>query len=120
VVDDEAIVRSVARTMLMKLGCTVETAANGLEALEIFRKKPDEFDCVLLDLSMPIMDGGETLQEIHAVRSSMPVILSSGYSRHDTMTRPEYAGNAGFLGKPFQADEMLEILKRALNKSDTA
>ena len=93
VVDDEAAVRNVTRIILERSGFTVLTAADGREAIKLFQKHGGKIVCVLLDLTMPHMDGEETYRELRRIRSDVPVILASGYSeqeiaKHFTESRP--------------------------------
>jgi signal transduction histidine kinase len=84
VVDDEALVRKVARRMLERVGYAVLTANDGLEAIELFERQRGSIDCVVLDLGMPRLGGIETMQRLRALAPELPVVLSSGYSqRHD-------------------------------------
>jgi len=113
-VDDEETVRAVAKRMLEKAGFTVLSAEHGPGALELFRRRPDEIDCVLLDLTMPHMDGGETFRALRAIRDDVPVILSSGYEKGEIVERFEGAGFAAFLQKPYHYDELVSALRRVL------
>jgi two-component system, cell cycle sensor histidine kinase and response regulator CckA len=71
--------------MLKHLGCEAIGAADGAEALEIFRRRRDEFRCVLCDLTMPGMNGWETLAALRQIRQDIPVILCSGYDEARVM-----------------------------------
>jgi len=78
VADDESSVRRVVRRMLERYGFTVVTCADGHEAVAIFRERPDEILLVILDVTMPNMDGGKAFREIRRIRPDAKVILSSG------------------------------------------
>jgi PAS domain S-box-containing protein len=104
VVDDEDTVRSVLARMLRSFGYEAVTATNGQEAVDFFHAGRDDFRAVLLDLTMPELDGAETFREIHRLRPTLPVILMSGYTEHDAVSRFGAQGLAGFLQKPFQPD----------------
>ncbi len=110
IVDDEEAVRSIGRRMLERLGFTVFTANNGLEALECLREHRDEITCVLLDLTMPQMDGEEAFREMRRTSPDITVLLCSGYNEQDATQRFVGKGLAGFLQKPFT----MRGLKRAL------
>jgi CheY-like chemotaxis protein len=105
VVDDEEIVRKVAKSALESYGYEVLLAANGKEALEVFRKKGRLIALVILDLTMPIMAGRETLQHLRAI-ADVPVILSSGYNEAEA--KRCFAGEplAGFVHKPYTSAEI--------------
>ena len=114
VVDDEETVRSVLMRMLRSFGYEAVTAANGQEAVDLFLAGRDDFRAVLLDLTMPELDGAETFREIHRLRPALPVILMSGYSEHDAVSRFGAQGLAGFLQKPFQPDVLRARLAAAV------
>lgn len=108
VADDEPSVRLVASRLLESFGFRVVLAANGLEALEAFRKSPDDFAAVLLDLTMPQMDGMEAFTAMRSIRADLPVVLMSGYTEQDAVSRFAGQGLAGFVQKPFSPAELRE------------
>ncbi|MEM7308072.1 MAG: response regulator [Planctomycetota bacterium] len=111
VVDDEETVREVTRDMLFTLGLNVVEARSGKEALEIVRRDDQRLELVLLDLTMPGMDGASTLDAIAALATGVPVVLMSGYAEPEIHRLVERA--AGFLRKPFNLDELEDALDRA-------
>ena len=115
VVDDEDSVRFVAAHMLKELGFESAPAVDGREAIETIRLAPDTFDVLLLDLTMPNLDGEQTLREVRRLRPDLPVVLMSGYSEQEATTRFGSAGPAGFLQKPFTHDELRAQLQGVLN-----
>jgi signal transduction histidine kinase/CheY-like chemotaxis protein len=105
--DDEEIVQITIKKILQKLNYSVLTADDGQQALQIYRKMHDQIDLVLLDLSMPIMDGEEVLQEIHKINPAAKVILFSGYDEVEASRRIHSLGGvAGFIEKPSLIDEL--------------
>jgi CheY-like chemotaxis protein len=120
VVDDEDLVRSMARAALERCGYTVEVAADGLLAVQAVSARPAYFDVVLLDLTMPAMSGDEALKEIHAIRSDIPVILSSGLSDSEALRRFEHRGLAGVLQKPYTASVLAHKVKQAIDQRPRA
>jgi CheY-like chemotaxis protein len=113
--DDEESVRGVASMMLGRLGYDVVVAEDGRRALEIFRERAGEISGVILDLTMPKLGGEECAREIRALRGDVPVILSSGYTANEVAGRLSGEdGIAGFLQKPYQLDELRDVLRRAL------
>lgn len=114
-VDDEETVRTVARRMLERIGMKVRTAEDGRQALALVKAEPDAFDCILLDLTMPHMDGEETFREIRLIRGDIPVVLSSGYNQQDLINRFAGKGLAGFIQKPYQVVLLREVLLHALS-----
>ena len=114
VVDDEGSVRSTARSTLERYGYRVLEAADGREALEIFRQKADEISLVLLDLTMPYMNGEEVLRELKVIRPSVQVLLSSGFNEVDAVRRFTGKDLAGFLQKPYTSSVLAEKVKKAV------
>ncbi len=110
-VEDEDSARELARIVLERAGLEVVEAADGLEAMAIFRTDPELFSCVLLDLTMPNMDGVETYSRLRAIRPDLRVILCSGYPEHAAMARFADLGLAGFLKKPYEPEELLKCLQ---------
>ncbi|MCX5752378.1 MAG: PAS domain S-box protein [Candidatus Krumholzibacteria bacterium] len=113
-VDDEEMVRAVAKRMLEQLGFSVLLATNGAEAIEIFRASLGTIACVVLDLTMPRMDGIETLAALRAISSDVKVILSSGYSEHEISKRFAGKGFSGFIEKPYRISELGDRLRNVL------
>jgi PAS domain S-box-containing protein len=114
VVDDEASVRRLVVTMVERLGFETLQAANGQDAVEVLRKHADCITCVLLDLTMPRMDGSEACLEIQRIRDDVPIILSSGYEEAELSERFEGYGVAGFIQKPYQTAKLRGVLQSAL------
>ena len=101
IADDEETIRVVGKQMLSRMGFSVLTAADGREAVEVFRKHADKIDCVLLDLTMPRMNGEEAFRELRRIRPDVRVILCSGYNEQDVTQHFAGKGLAGFIQKPY-------------------
>ena len=114
VVDDEETVRIAAKIMLERRGFTVLTAEDGRAALEVFRSRVDEIVVVLLDLTMPRLDGEETFRELRRIRPDVRVIISSGYNEQETTSRFAGKGLAGFLQKPYGIRPLGEKIRQVL------
>ena len=84
-------------------------------ALERFRAQADAIVCVLLDMTLPHLDGAETFRQLRKLRPDVRVILMSGYSEHDATVRFAGKGIAGFLQKPFRPQELVTMLQRVLS-----
>jgi signal transduction histidine kinase/CheY-like chemotaxis protein len=114
VVDDDENVRSVAVQMLKRMGLEVLEASGGKEAVSMFKKRTQDFSLILLDLTMPEMDGTAVLQAIHGENPETPIILCSGYAQADFFGR--FTGNpkVGALQKPFTYAELQESVQKAL------
>jgi two-component system CheB/CheR fusion protein len=118
VVDDEPDVRMLLRMTLRGLGMTVHEAESGPQAIEAFRRRSDEIDVVLLDLTMPGMGGREVYEELRKVRADLPVILMSGYDEQESLLRFPPASLGGFLRKPFRTSDLVRLLRVALGSDD--
>jgi len=115
-VDDEEVVRDVERRRLEKMGFTVLTAANGPEAIDIFRDHASEIRVVLLDLTMPGMGGDEVFHELRKIRPDVKVIISSGYGEQELRERFDGQTLAGVLQKPYRMNVLIAKLHEALTE----
>ena len=112
-VDDEEDVRFAAMQMLEALGHEVRVAAEGIEALAHYDAAKGAFDLVLLDLTMPGMDGIATLEQFRERAPELPVVLMSGYTEEDVRSRLSDERTT-FLPKPFRFERLREALAAAL------
>ena len=110
VVDDNAAVRELVVETLRPEGLEVIEAADGVEALEIYRRRGEDIDVVLLDMVMPRLDGPETFEALRLLAPDVRVVLTSGYSEREATRRFEEHGPAAFLQKPFRIAELLELI----------
>ena len=108
-VDDEESLIGLGARMLEHLGFTVLTAADGLQAVERYRERGKEIDLVLMDLTMPHMDGAEAFGELRRLNPDVRVILASGYSYEDVASRFAGKGLDGVLQKPYTLAKMREL-----------
>lgn len=105
--DDDEMVLDVGKRMLELLGLTVHTARDGKEAVEKIRENAIYFSAVVLDISMPKMDGLEAMGIMREINSSLPILLSSGYSEDDfPFKETQRKKPDGFLSKPFCISDM--------------
>ena len=114
VVDDEESVREVIREILARAGYRVLVAADGAEALEIFGALGPEIDGVLLDMTMPRMNGVATFRALRSRAPGIKVLLMSGYAENDSVQRFGEQGLSGFVQKPFAARALLAALEAGL------
>ena len=105
-VDDEKSILKIGKRMLEQIGFDVLTATDGHEALVVFRGNKDNIDCVLLDLTMPNMDGKETYHELLKIREDLRVVLCSGYTEKEIEDRFSEEGLAGFIQKPYKLNKL--------------
>ncbi|MBI5543902.1 MAG: response regulator [Deltaproteobacteria bacterium] len=113
-VDDEETVRSVGTRMLRHFGLKVLVAADGREGLEVFRAHLSEIRTVVLDMTMPHLNGEETYRALRALDPEVKVILTSGYNEQEATTRFVGKGLAAFIQKPFQLATLGEVLRKVL------
>lgn len=113
-VDDEESVRVMGTRMLERLGFGVLIAVDGREALDIYRERREEIALVLLDLTMPDLDGEEAFRELRRIDPQVCVVMSSGYTESEIA--PRFAGKrlSGFLQKPYTLDALSQCLRGAL------
>ena len=116
-VDDEQALRDVGVLMLESIGCSVRTASDGLEALELLEAERESIDCVILDMTMPRLGGVETLHDVSRRWPDLPVILASGYQESEVGSGSGSAGEHAFLKKPYSTDRLRAALTRALGES---
>jgi len=109
VVDDEPAARLLANRVFSEAGYEVTTVESGFECLEQFRKCPNWFDIILLDLSMPFLDGEETFRRLRAINPLVVVLLSTGFfaEAQGRVERMMAGGLTGFIRKPHRPDELL-------------
>jgi PAS domain S-box-containing protein len=113
-VDDEETVRGIGREMLQELGFETITANDGREALETVKNNP-AITLVILDLTMPCMDGEQCFRELKQIRPDIKVIMSSGYNEQEVIQKFAGKGLSGFIQKPYK----LSVLKTAVMAVDS-
>lgn len=116
VVDDEESILGLARRMLETMGFAVLTAADGRAGVEAFRTAGAGLRLVLLDMTMPHLDGEETFREMRRLRSDVKAILSSGYNEQTATSRFAGKGLAGFIQKPYGYEELLAVVRQVLGE----
>ena len=114
VVDDEETVRAVAARMLEALGFGVVLAEHGRDGFDKFRLEPDRYTLVLLDLTMPHMDGQETFRQLRLLRPETKILLMSGFNQQEAVSYFTGKGLAGFVQKPFELATLAIELRRVL------
>ena len=120
VVDDEDGVRAVMAHILGRMGLEVLQAASGMAAIELIRHESKGLRAVLLDLTMPEMDGVEAFRHISALAPKVPVILCSGFDEQDMADRFGDLGFAAFLHKPFDVAALRRALHAAFRKAGSS
>lgn len=114
VVDDDRNIRCVAKRMLERRGYEVIVAAGGREAVETLGADAGRIGLVLLDLSMPGMDGTATFRALRRLRADVPVILMSGHGEADASQELPTGAISGFLQKPFSLATLTDTIDEAV------
>ncbi len=113
-VDDEQMTLALVARILGEAGYQVTTAQSGFECLDHVRRRPYEFDLILLDLTMPFMDGEETFNRLRELRPDVAVLMCTGFIQQERLERLMATGLAGFLRKPLSPDEIVDHVRSTL------
>lgn len=119
-VDDESVVIEIGTKMLERLGYSVVPKVDCLDALNTFRSKPNSFDLIITDYTMPNMTGIDFAGEILRIRSGMPIILCTGFSAQANEETAREAGIAGFTLKPLNVKQLAELVRNVLDSNGGA
>jgi CheY-like chemotaxis protein len=117
-VDDEPAVREISAPLLEELGCVVQRAASGREALDLFERDHAHIDLVLLDLTMPEQSGLEVLTALRRIDSAARVVLTSGYGIESSGEAFPPPSAVGFVPKPHSLANLGGALRRALEAAE--
>jgi PAS domain S-box-containing protein len=118
VVDDEEMVRSLAKAALLAQGWQVLEAADGQQAVEVFLQQGQAVDAVILDLTMPVMSGHEVFRQLREIDPHVKVIFASGYAE-EQLEESERQAMAGFIKKPYRPQEVVHVVKAVLKQRST-
>ncbi len=113
-VDDEEQIVKMEKLMLERLGYEVMTLTSSSEALNLFRMKPEDFDLVITDMTMPGMTGVELSKELMSIRQDIPIILCTGFSEIITEQKAKAIGIGEYVMKPVLKIEIARAIRRAL------
>ena len=116
-VDDETELVDMVKHLLERRGYQVESKTSSVEALEVFRARPDEFDLVITDMTMPHMTGEKFAGELMAIRPDIPIILCTGYNEMISEEKAKKLGIREFVMKPIVMREMAKTIRKVLNKN---
>ena len=116
-VDDEPLVLEVGKNFLIMLGFTVHTAVNGQEAIEKIRGQEHDYRAIVMDISMPVINGIQAMESIREMNPALPILLSSGYQETEFPFSVNNGAIApdGFLAKPFQLTDLQSNLELLLS-----
>lgn len=115
IIDDEGIIRNMAKNILNSIGYNALLAINGQDGINIYEKEKDNIDLVLLDMLMPVMNGKETFKHLKQINPEVKVLISSGYSSDKEVTAILEQGASGFLHKPYKKSELAKEIFKILN-----
>jgi CheY-like chemotaxis protein len=110
--DDELPILMMLRQMLEELGYRVMAYTDSKEALDAFQSRPDGFDLVITDMTMPDINGAQLAGKILAIRPEMPIILCTGFSEQINGEKSEKLGIRGYLMKPVIRTEMAKMIRK--------
>ncbi len=113
--EDEPTVRRALVAMLRRAGFTAVSAEDGREALDLYQADPKRFAAVVLDLTMPRLDGAEALREMRLINPGVKALIMSGFGEEETLAKLHESGRAVFLHKPFTPDEFSDRLATAMS-----
>ncbi len=116
IAEDEPALRDIASHILKTLGYKIFLVSDGMEALEIFRKKAHEIDIVLLDVVMPLLNGREAYREMKKIRAEIPVLFVTGYSLDGIQTNFILDEGFNVIQKPFTLISLGKKIRAVLEK----
>ncbi|MFH2218501.1 MAG: response regulator [Pseudomonadota bacterium] len=115
IVDDEPSILRLSKQRLERLGYRVKGVTSPVEALEIFRVKPNDFDLAITDMTMPQMAGDKLAVELMKVRKDIPVILCTGFSSKISDEKAAALGIKGFAMKPLSKEDLAKVVRKVLD-----
>lgn len=115
IIDDEPLIVAIAKRMLTDAGYRVVTSSEPFQALEIFKQLNDQVDLVILDFTLPIMDGSEVFDALREIKPKVAVMLSSGFAEQDKVRAMLSQGLRGFLPKPYTQEKLLSQVRSTLD-----
>jgi CheY-like chemotaxis protein len=114
-IDDEPALANLVEKMLSKLGYGITTMTSSLEALDLFKTRPETFDLVITDMTMPVMTGDKLAEKLMEIRPDIPVILCTGYSEHISSESAKTIGIREYIMKPLQKKLLAETVRKVLD-----
>ena len=105
----------LAQRVLTDEGYRIVTAKDGFQAIEIYRKLKDQISLIILDFTMPIMDGADVFAELLQINPKAPVVLSSGFAEQERLRSMLARGLRGFIPKPYTQQKLLTQIRSVLD-----
>ena len=115
-IDDEESLVKIGRKRLERLGYKVETTTSPIEALDLFRSKPEQYDLIITDMAMPQMTGDKLITEFLAIRPNMPIILCTGFSEKIDEKRAKKMGIRQYIEKPLDKQDLAVSIRQVLDE----
>ncbi len=115
-IDDESVLVQSIKNMLEKMGYAVLGVTSSQEALNIFKSRPDDFDLIISDQTMPGLTGAQLAQEINRIRPSIPLVLMTGFSETCLPEESKRLGIDAYLIKPVSTKKLTTIIRKVLDK----
>ena len=116
VADDEELIRNVARITLEEFGYRVLTAADGAEALDVYKTRKNDIAVVLTDMMMPVMDGAALIRALSEINPQIAIVSASGLLEINEESQIRFPAVKAYLAKPYTAEKLLDTLARVLEK----
>jgi len=120
IVDDEESIVDVTKNRMERLGYQVAAKTSSIEALELFRTNPDDFDLVISDQTMPDLTGEQLAKELLATRPNLPIIICTGYSSKIDAQKANFVGVSAFIMKPVDKRELANTIRSVLDREKLA
>lgn len=114
-IDDEPVLVDLSKRMLERLGYEVTSRTSSLEALELFKARPDRFDLVITDMTMPNMTGDRLARELMKIRPDIPIIICTGYSEQMSEEKAKWVGIKAFAMKPVAMKDLAKTVRKVLD-----
>ena len=115
IVDDEDFVTMLAQRVLTDEGYRVLTARDGFQAIDLYRRLKDQIELIILDFTMPVMDGSDVFEELLQINPKVPVVLSSGFAEQERLRSMLARGLRGFIPKPYTQQKLLTQIRSVLD-----
>ena len=114
-VDDQALVRNLGRTILESFGYRVLLANDGQQAIEVYQRERQRIDLIVLDLTMPRLSGRDALRQLLEIDADVRVLFASGYNA-EHLSAEDHEQIVGFVSKPYRPDDLARVIRTALDR----
>jgi DNA-binding NtrC family response regulator len=115
IIDDEEMIRDLARDVLEMHGFHILSAENGVDGVAVFKKNKDNIACIILDVTMPRMSGRETYQQLKKIDKNLKIILSTGHGKGEMAQEIIALGVHGVIQKPYRIEELLRLVQKMMS-----